>query len=210
MKTLIQCAGVTIGEIWVPPFQLQVGDVVCLKMPCLAYSEQEKQIVRILTGELAAPTWQLSGKAIWADPDKGFPRSFIQKMLFPFFRPRFSRWLEKTARFSREQTKTILEKHGIGWHWRLGSIPWTSRNLIALEETWAKGADIVVFSAIGLDPKGRQAIYREIEKHLHHSAAIELSFVYWTNGQQKRDCYPGAICLDLPVKKTELYSLANK
>src|SRR5260370_1225459 len=95
MKTLITCAGTTIGEICLPPFELRVGKVVCFQMPCLAYSEEEKRIIQALTGERPALGLHLSGRVICTDPEKGFPQSFFQKLLFPFFQPRGKAWPEK-------------------------------------------------------------------------------------------------------------------
>jgi hypothetical protein len=76
-------------------------------------------------------------------------------------------------------------------------LPGTPRNLLSVEAAWLSGAEAVVFTTLGLDPLGREAVYEVVSSHFLQGGAIHLSFPFLQNERWGRHCFRGTTCIEL-------------
>jgi hypothetical protein len=194
-RLLIACEGVTIDSLQVPPFELRAGSILCLHMPLSTWSKEEP-LVQALTGTRPMRGLRLFGRVCQAIPP-------VQPagLTGLFHRPRAARWLQNKGLSSAEAQAVVarVAQRADGRVARLpiGQLPGNARALLGLEGAWASGADAVVFTTSGLDPRGRQAVCEAVCARLDRCAAVRISHAYWTEGRRERDCYPGSSCLEL-------------
>jgi hypothetical protein len=161
-------------------------------MPCLSDSEEESQIIEILTGKRAVPGLHLHGRV-----DVAYRPSARAGLLGVFRPPRPVDWLRRSGGLSQTEAHAIVARLGLKPEWRLNQLAGTPRMLLGLEAAWARGADVVVFSTAGLDPLGTQEVFREVAAKLDKGAAVHLCYPFVQNGQEKRACFPGGSCIAL-------------
>lgn len=188
----LSCRGIVVEGIWLPPFQLHVGQWVCLHMPCRAFSKQEQQLLEVLTGEHPVSGLSLSGRVYEASP----PTS-RSGLLGTLFQARVVDWLRRSAGISLGEARAILTRLHLPLGCRVGQVPWTPKTLLGLEAAWARGADVIVFRTAGLDPLGRQAVFDAVSSRLVQGAALHISYPFWSNGRSERTCSPGGSCIEL-------------
>jgi hypothetical protein len=189
---LLSSDGAAVGGLWLPPFRLHRGESACLHIPGLACGEQEE---RVLCGLSGADT--ISGIRVLGRVEYAAPATSRAGLLGLFRRPYPVDWLRRTARLNPGDARGIVAKLDLKPEWRVCNLPGTPRSLLGLEAAWARGADVVVFSCVGLDPCGRQAMFDAVRTRLGSCAAIYLSYAYATQGRSERDHLPGASCLDV-------------
>ncbi len=188
---LLSSSGAALGELWLPPFALRVGESLCLHVPAPAWGEQEAQLLRALTGVDQVAGIVAAGRVEYASP--ATRRTGLLGLLR---QPYAVDWLRRTARLNRDDARRVVAGLGLKPEWRICQIAGTPRALLGLEAVWARGAEGVIFSCVGLDPCGRQAVFEAIRSRLSRCAAVYLSYPYSTQGRQERDHLPGARCLD--------------
>lgn len=185
------CDGITVGSLRVPPFQLGGGDLLCLHLPCPAFSREEKQVAHALTGKRPLPGLRISGRVTLA-----FPPVVRAGLLGLFHRPLAVDWLRRASGISDLEAGAILLRLGIRAGARVGELPGTPRTLLGLEAAWAGAADALVFLTAGLDPLGRRAVFEAVATHVSRCPAVHLSHAYTTQGRWERSCPPGASCIE--------------
>src|SRR5947208_639789 len=105
MMVRISCAGVSAGPLWIPPFRLESGELVCLHMPCLSSSEEERLVIQLLTGEFSDPNISHNGRIFLADAP------ICRAGFFGLFRwPRVGAWLQKKAGISAPEAQAIATR----------------------------------------------------------------------------------------------------
>src|SRR5262249_31445005 len=99
-----------------------------------------------------------------------------------FRRQRIIDWLCKSAGIPRTDALAILNRLG-SYDDRLkrGELPLdflagNPRTLIGVEAAFARGAEVIVFMTVGLDPLGREAVFQLVSSGLHQCAAIHLGY----------------------------------
>ncbi len=192
--TLIACSGTTVAGLRLPEFAVSRGEVLTLDMPVLCDSAEASALILALTGRTSAAGLVIRGKVLSAigstDPSR------LRAWLMPWGKgPLAVNWLQRRSGISHHQSLAILQRLGILPTWGLRNLAGNPRNLLSLEAAWAGGAQVVVFSTVGCDPSGVLKTYDAISGRLATTAAIELSYAYWTNGQRLRDHFPGGTCL---------------
>ncbi len=188
----MSCEGVTIGSVEIPRFQLRLGEFVCLHLPGPLSSEEEKQSILVLTGRRPVSGLRLFGRTCWAQ------RPASRGGLFEFFqRPRAVDWLQRAGDVSRAQARAIVERLGLRPDWRISQLAANPSTLLGLEASWARGAEVVVFSTSGCDPLGKRAIYEAVTSRLDRCAAIHLSHPNTKGEWTCRDFFPRAFCIQL-------------
>jgi hypothetical protein len=194
MSTLrLECDGVTIASVTVPPFRLHQGEVLCLHTPVEVFSAAEEQMAAALTGERPVPGIHLHGRAEWARPPHG-----ARYGLAGLFRPvKVVDWLCRSAGVTAAEAERITRRLGLPADARLSQLPGTPRNLLALEAAWARGAEVLLFSDVALDPLGSRATFEAVARLRERCAALYLSHLYYTQGRLERQCFPQARCLEL-------------
>jgi hypothetical protein len=85
----------------------------------------------------------------------------------------------------------MLEQLAIPGNTRVSELPGDLRTRIALEAAWARGAEVIGFTTLGLNPV---PIYRAVESKLAGCPALHLSY---PGLNAERVCPPRAKCLDL-------------
>jgi hypothetical protein len=196
----LACDGLTLGSMWIPPFQLALGQTLCLHMPGRANSSEEDQVIELFTGQRSMQGFHRVGQVLWAEPAM-YPRGFLGWL----HQPRPQDWLCRETGMTRAEAATIVDRLGLRPGWRLCEIPWTARVMLGLEVVWARGATGIVFSVVGLDPLSRQTVFGAVNARLDRCAAVFLSYVYFQNEQPKRDCFPGGKCIEL-VRHSDSHS----
>jgi hypothetical protein len=199
----LTCEGITVGGIGIPAFELRRGDFICLHMPCLCDSKEANLVVQALTGKEQVSGLQADGVVAQACPARG--RAGLVGL---FYHPRAVNWLRRTARIPLATAQATVARLGIGTEGRVPRLDWLSRNMLGLEAAWLSGADVVIFTTVGLDPLGRNTTFEAVAAHLGRSAAIHLSYTYWSHGLQERQCFPGTCCLELTQSASASASLS--
>jgi hypothetical protein len=160
-------------------------------MPCLSYSEEERLVIQLLTGELSDPNISHNGRIFLADAP------ICRAGLFGFFRwPRVGAWLQKKAGISAPEAQAIATRLGLHSD-QVCRLPGNPRAQLGLEAAWARKADVLIFSTVGLDPLGRKSLFEAVLLRIDRCPAIHLSFQYWTQGRLERSCHPQARCIDV-------------
>jgi hypothetical protein len=188
---LLSCEGVVIGGQSLPAIQLHTRESLCLHLPGPACGDEEAQLLRTLTGGDLVPGVRVLGRIEFAYPAIG-----RTGFLGLFRQPYPVDWL-RGAGVDPQNAAQIVARLGLKSEWRVCNLPGNPRALLGLEAVWARGADAVVFSTVGLDPLGVQAVFGAVRSHIQACAAIYLSYPYLTQGRYECAHLPGALCLDV-------------
>ena len=187
----ISCQGVCAGPLWIPPFRLESGELVCLHMPCLCFSEEERLVIQLLTGELSNPNISQNGKIVLADGPS------CRAGLFGLFRrQRVGAWLRKKAGISAHEAQAIAARLGLHSD-QICRLAGNPKAHLGLEAAWARKADGLIFSTVGLDGLGRKSLFEAVLSRIDQCPAIHLSYEYWTQGRLERSCDPRARCIEV-------------
>jgi hypothetical protein len=191
---LLSSDGFQVGSFLLPPFQLHAGECVCLHLPEATASTEVEQLIRDLTGKTPLPAVRLFGRVVSAAPLRK-----CRHGLSGFFRPmRVADWLSRTAGASPAQAQSILQRlHPDERQCRIEQLPGTPKKLLSVETAWLTGAQGIIFTTVGLDPLGREAVYEAVSSHFPQWCAIHLSFPFLQDGQRMRQCFTGTTCLEL-------------
>jgi hypothetical protein len=192
----LECHGARVGRYFLPPFRLHLGEAVCLHVPFLSCSGDEKQLRGVLTEAEPIAGLEQHGPIAWADPVKWERRGF--RVLFRD--PTVAEWLQQTAGYSPRDALAVVERLGWRTDWRFSALPGTHRALLGLELTYARGCEIILFSTPGLDPAGIRAVHEFVSSRLAGCAAIQISHLdihqrRWDCLQEDRGTFPAATCL---------------
>ncbi len=191
---LLVSGGFSISSFLLSPFQLRAGECVCLHLPETMTSADVEQLIRVLTGKTSLPGVQRFGHFLWAAPLGKHRRGLMSF----FHSPRVADWLARTAGASPAQTRAILQRlHPAERECRIEQLPGTPKTLLSVEAAWVAGAQGVIFTTAGLDPLGREAVYKAVISHFPQWGAIHLSFPFLQNGQRMRQCFARTTCLEL-------------
>jgi len=185
----ISCEGVTIGGLRLPPFKLESGELICLHMPCLANSKEERQIIQLLTGELPARGLSLFGRILFAEPPE-----FRSGLLSLFRRSRVGDWLQKKGGVSLAQAVVITDGLGLETSEQICRLEGSLKVRLGLEAAWALGPQAIIFSTVGCE---RLPLLEAVLSHVDQCPAIHLSYPFWNQGQRKRECHPRARCIEV-------------
>ena len=190
--------GATLGGLYVPPFRLSGGDLICLHMPGLSGSPEEETLVAGLTEKQPVPGLHRSGEVAYV------VGPMIRAGIFGLLRrpralewfprqPRAKDWLRR-AGVAPHNVNQIMSRLGIKDAWRVMQLDWRLRTLLALEVAWSSGKDAILFSTVGCP---RKAIFDAVSPHLQDCPAIHLSYEYECQGAKSRDCPANALCIDV-------------
>ena len=131
----ISCAGVREGPLRLPPFDLRVGEAICLHLPAATSNAAEQDLIRTLTGRLAHPGCRLLGKVYAAAPAQD-DRIGLLRLLRPL---RATAWLRRRGGLSRKDAKAIVGAI-LDRDWPLMYLAGNPRTLLGLEAAWGRGA----------------------------------------------------------------------
>lgn len=189
----LACTGARVGTLFIPAFQLRLGDLVCLHLPHPLPDEAEDDLLRVLTGKQLSVGFRLLGRvlaAVQACDD----RPPILRLLRPL---RVTRWLRQRTGMSHQEANEVLRRIGLDQDWPLTHLAGNPKTLLGLEAAWACGAEAILFATYGMDYSGRQAAHGAVASRLASCPAIHLSRVFFQNGQLLRDCFTGATCIEV-------------
>jgi hypothetical protein len=202
-RSVLSCEGLTLGTLRIPPFRVGPGQAICLHMPPPA-DESQEELLQILTGKTSASEVQRFGQVEWAarPNNDGRVENFSCHVLSFFHRvwfgsPRTLHWLMQSGRVTVDEAQRVLASHAISPHSKICQLACNPRTILALEAAWARGAEVVIFTTVGCDPRGVHLIHDLVTAHLKHCGAINLNFEYVSNDQRGRVCFPSANCLSV-------------
>jgi hypothetical protein len=168
----IACDGLTVGRLFLPPFQLHVGEYVCLRLPVEAdFTKEKRLLVEYLTGARRASALSLFGVVQLVEPP--VPRRGFLGLLR---NPRMEAWLVRRG-LSLEEARDIARRHGIPVHQRIGATGWNERTLVALEAALALPGDVLVFELAGNDPQGVERAHQIVASRMNGRAIVEVTHV---------------------------------
>jgi hypothetical protein len=197
-RLLVACEGITVGSLQVPPFELRAGRLVCLHVPGPADSADQFHLVQALTGARPLPGLRLFGRV-----EAAMPPTQPAGLLGLFRRlPRAATWLSRSAGIPAAEAEAIVARLVQATDERVGQLPighlpMNPRTLLGLEAAWARGADAIVFTTVGIDPRGYRLVFEAVSSRLPRCAAIRLSYARWTQGGWERACFPLGTCVEL-------------
>jgi hypothetical protein len=175
----------------------------------LAFSDRELRLAETLTGARVQAGVQVVGKivsAIRAMEPTGW-RRWLENCGIRFGAGRSVRgWFQGFAGVGPEVAVAALQRLTVPLDYGLRQLPGNLRTLLSLEAAWARGAQAVVFTTVGCDPCGVEAVYAAVASHLDQRAALEFSYRYSCNGQTLRRHFPGSLSLEV----TEAEALATE
>lgn len=194
-----------IGSFLFPAFQLRIGECVCLHLPEAITSAEVEALIRVLIGKTSLPEVRPLASVRWAAPVRNRRHGVMD-----FFRSmRVADWLQRVAGASPTQVQGILQRLSLKEReCRIEQLAGTAKTLLSLETAWLAGAQIVVFTTAELDPLGKEAVYQAVDSHFPQGGAIHLSFPFVQNGERRRECFAGTMCLE-PMKMQESPDLAT-
>lgn len=189
----VACTGVQVGAVFVPPFSLRLGEVVCLHLPHPVPDGFEDDVLRVLTGKRPAMGLRLFGRVAAAAPAQDH-RMGLFRLLWPL---RATRWLNQRSGMSEHEAGAVLSRIGLERNCPLTHLAGNPRTLLGLEAAWAGGAEAILFWTNWCDPSGVRAVYAAVASRLATCPAIHLSRLRFQDGRPTRDCFPGAVCVEL-------------
>ncbi len=195
--TRMTSQGFRIGAWWVPPFELKTGEVITLLLPRDFYYASQKPVeglADVLVGKRTVSGFTCNGRAISArsaSPPQGI-RRWIQDSSA-------SSWLVRNAGMSRDEAKAAVQRLGLGID-DLNSLAANPRTMLGLEAAWANGAEIIVFSVNGCDPKGIDAAFQAVRNHLSVCSAVLLSFQSVHAAETTSVVFPGSTIVEISEK----------
>jgi hypothetical protein len=192
------CTGARVGTVFIPPFLLRLGELVCLHLPHPLSDGLQDDLLGALTGKCSANGLRLFGRVLPAAPARD-DRMGLFRLLRPL---RTSRWLHQQAGMSRPEAGMALRRIGLDQDWPLTHLAGNPRTLLGLEAAWAGGAEVLVYWTSYCDPSGALAIHAAAASRLATCPAIHLSILRFQNGRPVRDCFPGVTCIDLTDSST--------
>lgn len=92
----VACTGAQVGTVFVPPFSLRLGEVVCLHLPHPVPDGFEDDILRVLTGKRPAAGLRLFGRVAAAAPAQD-DRMGLVRLLWPLWT---TQWLRQRSGMS--------------------------------------------------------------------------------------------------------------
>lgn len=187
--TRLKCHGVSVGEWWVPSFELRDGECVTLVLPTGVVSAAE-ELTNRFTGRVVSPDIESNGKVVVATPASG-PRG-IRRW---FADSSASGWLVRRGA-SREQAFNTLRRHNITPD-NLASLAQNPRTLLGLEAAWAQGARVLIFATTGCDPLGVLMAFDAVSQHLPTCPAVYLSFPTISAGEASNKVFPGSTVVEV-------------
>ena len=189
----VACSGTQVGAVFVPPFSLRLGELVCLHVPHPIPKGFQSDLLGVLIGKHSTKGLRLFGRVLTAAPAHD-NRIGLFRLLRPL---RATRWLRQQGGMSRSEAHMAQRRIGLDQDWPLTHLAGNPRTLLGLEAAWAGGAEALVYWTTCCDPSGALAVHATVASRLATCPAIHLSFLRFQNGRPVRDCLPGFTCLDL-------------
>jgi len=192
----LSCGGIAAGPLWVPPFDLHLGESVCLHLP--EYTD-DAPLVAALKGlargeEGGQPPRVVWGGLAWDD------RPRIMRFFLPS--PRAVDWLRRVAHVQHTEALAALKQVDLDPSWRLNRMAGNPRTWLGLAAAWAQSPDVLIFSTTGCDPLGQKRVIQAVARWLESGgAAVRLTDPYWTQGSLHTDCVPIPGCMCLKVEQ---------
>jgi hypothetical protein len=184
-----------LGSLYLPPFELKCGQLVCLHLPAQATADKN-ELIRVLTGIQESPAISRFGKVCWVErpATPTGPKEWLH-------RQRIGEWLARVGNLPACEAQANLMRLGIDSDTPVRTLSWNPRTLVGLEAAWARSAEVIVFDTVGNDLSGMEAVYQAVSSRLERCAALHLSYPFFGPGESSvpshRVCPPGATCLEV-------------
>jgi len=191
----IRSSGFCLAGLSIPAFQLAPGDHLCLHLPCTSESPAEVALVAALEGSRPVPGLEVTARVVWARPASS-PTS-LRERLWP---ATVAGFLQRSAGLTRSEARAISLELGLRGEDAVCRSPGTPKQLLGLAAAWAGNAEAILYSPVGLDPLGRDAVFAAVKAKADVCPAIHLSHAFWTQGRYERQCPGGARCVDVTVE----------
>ena len=176
---MVRSKGIEIDSFYLPPFELDAGDIVIIQLPNGPYySGLLFKLADILTGTEKNDNVELT-------TDLKFANHLIETGWRSVFRPlTVERYIERTGNPTSELTQMIYESKYIEPKTRISRLAGNPRKLLSVLTTLS-WTDKIIFDLAGVDPVGGQEIFSLVKGQIGKSGAAIL--IDWCD-DFKDDC----------------------
>ena len=181
-KYILTNAGTQVGKVYLPTFNLKVGNFICIHWLLPYNSIEEKLLDDLLFKKKNLPSFKVGCKIARIKPiplENNFWHILFnnKKNIFEFLSNKLDKNLVDLER--------VCKQIGIDTYAKIYSLSLTQRVLVSIEVSYYQKYKIILLDTAGLDPVGVQRIYQSISEKLDQIAVLHLS--YPTIPQ--RNCY---------------------
>lgn len=155
--------GGELGGYYVPPFQVETGELAVLDFP-----DRSGGDAGVVADALRARNKQVDILAVTPP----LTRSGIREL---FHRQRVIEWFRDDTGLSHAESLPYLERIGVRPETVISTIAGNPRWRIAFQGALARGADLVVFETAGLDPLGVVRALQDVSEELGHIGAVYVN-----------------------------------
>jgi len=187
----LECAGLTVGdfsvgEFSIPPFQVRVGEAVCLHVPP-SWRIWHEILIPVLSGRKAHPALRLRG------PISYLERPMSRRRWWGLLSsPSIGHWLTREKGLTSTEAAAILGIVDVPADVSVGRIGGSERIILALEAYLLRPPGLLVFETVGHGPETIQYVFQRLA-----SRPPSLSLLYLKTRRGVDDpCLPGAVCLE--------------
>lgn len=154
---LIENKGIETDTFYIPPFNLNVGEIVVL---CLFNGQHFYETEMFLKDIFCGKT---KDKNVVVHKKSTFVEHFIEPKLRRLFYPiTVGEYLKKNANLDSPYANKIYETEWINEKTKVNSLDGTPKRLLCLYTTLSK-TDNIIFDVAGQDPKGAEKTYEIVK-----------------------------------------------
>jgi hypothetical protein len=189
----LECAGFTIGDFSVPPFNVRAGQALCVHIPP-ALTAGREELLAILTGRVGHAALRFFGSV--GRLDRPMP---WRRWWGGLFDPPVRNWLIGERGLTPEEAAGVLDRVALPATLRIGRVGWNERTLLALEACLLHPPDLLIFDTAGNDPLGVQRVF---ERLVSRPPSLALAYMKTAWGVDE-PCLPGAACLAVACRSLQ-------
>ena len=198
--TRLECDGLSLRDVAVPPFRLRKGQSVCLhvSLPSPTWYEE---LLPLLTGRRAHPSLRFFGTVAYLERPN--PR---RRWWGGWYDPSVGHWLTVERKLTSSEALSVLSVLDLPWNLPIGRIGWNERTLLTLEVNLLNPPDLLLFDTSGNDSLTESRVFERLSSR---SQALSLIYLKTHRGTDSL-CLPGSSCLEIAhTPFTPLYNLRS-
>ncbi|MGO4293559.1 hypothetical protein [Chitinophaga sp. RAB17] len=176
---ILQSKGIRTGKYFIPPFELQEGELVVIYLYSGAhFHDLEMQLINILTGAVSDHAVKIYQSLTYVTH---FRESWIRKRLYPLT---VGKYLKKNTQPHHAFASKIYEHPHINKHTKMYTLSSHHQQLISLYATLSN-TNHIIFDLIGQGVEGAMESYKTIKEIVRQGGAAILLDNF---NEMKNDC----------------------
>lgn len=176
---MLQTAGTAIDDFYIPPFKVEKGDIVVIRLPNGShFYSLLARLVDMLTGRVKNDTIDLKAEFRFVEPIK-------ESLWASIFHPlSVEQYVKKYGNPGSDLAKRIYELEGIKPNTKINTLPGNTRKLLSVLTTFS-WTNKIILDLAGVDPTGGQQTFNLVKSKINNSGAAILID---SNDDFKNDC----------------------